>query len=90
MQTQPEFLHGSISQDFQEILDGASSPEAASLELAGKKKPKPHKSAPPCATEPSTTPTCTKDDKDPCKKKKKAAFVPDVQGWSAPPTPPAF
>jgi hypothetical protein len=86
MPTPPRFLQGSISQDFQGILDDESSPEAKALELAGKKKP--HKSEPPCTTEPTETPNCTK--KEPCKPPKKAAFLPEVQGWSMPPAPPAL
>jgi hypothetical protein len=87
MHTQPEFLRGSIAQDFQGILDSDANPEIASLDLAAKKK-KPPKSHGPCGTEPTQTPDCTK--KDPCAPKKKAAFLPDVPGWSMPPAPPAI
>jgi hypothetical protein len=47
-----------------------------------------------CNTEPTAGVTCGTacSGKKPCKppKKKAAAFLPDVEGWSTPPAPPAF
>jgi len=105
MQTLPEFFQGLIAQDFQGILDADRSPEAASGELAGKAKKPPKTPGVGCSVnkvackKKSTTraPLCKQHSPgvgcsppDRPKKKKAAAFLPDVQGWSIPPAPPAF
>jgi hypothetical protein len=90
MRTVPEFIHGSITQDFQGILDAEPLTEAASDELAAKAQTPAKTGSPVCKQEkPQSGKTCT--DKAPCKTKKEAAsFVPGVEGWSIPPAPPAF
>jgi len=100
MQTVPEFFQGSIAQDFQAILDADLLREASSGELACKAKGPPRSPAPQCtspvrcnksAPKCSNNKACTSRN-DKCKppKKKAAAFLPGVEGWSIPPAPPAF
>ena len=88
MKTLPEFFQGSIAQNLQDILDADHALVAAPGELASEAKKKKKKKK--TSSHRGTGAGCTRPDRCPPKKKKKAdSFMPGVPGWSSPPAPPA-